>query len=550
MKLTTRLYALIGIPLLLMCVLLMSALNNASTNMDLASRFESASAGQRFHGFADMMHDHIDGLVWKALYAVSRNDTAGLTNATTELTESTQALALAMASASQHFTEAGVEGIDYKAAIEDADAYALAAKQLISAASHGGVEAATAQLAGFQIQFKRLEDDLGTLADRVDTWTEQTKKEELNVSMQVRTWLLSIGILASALAIGMAIYTGRWLIRLVGLEPTELSVLMRAIGAGDLTFDSDAIHGSILCDLIVLTRQLRQTITSVSKASQQATQRSSDLRHSLQETEHGMRDVHANVDQLASAVTQMAATIRDVARNTDCARTEAGTVQTNTQQGTQVVAGTIDCIHVMSQAIQHSTEAVNVLADESRRIGEILDVIGAISEQTNLLALNAAIEAARAGEAGRGFAVVADEVRSLATRTRDSTVSIRAIIETLQQGTHRAVSEMRQTAHASAMAVQHADEVKQALQNISGSVMRMMEMNTQIATAAEEQSVVAEQLSRNVTNVADVADVAKDASGRCEIDRSKSLEGEQANDDVVRLLSYFKVNSDAGINAA
>lgn len=547
MKLTTRLYALIGIPLLLMCVLLMSALNNASTNMDLASRFESAAAGQRFHGFADMMHDHIDGLVWKALYAVSRNDTAGLTNATTELTESTQALALAMASASEHFTEAGVEGIDYKAAIEDADAYALAAKQLISAASRGGVEAATAQLDGFQMQFKRLEDDLGTLADRVDTWTEQTKKEELNVSMQVRTWLLSIGILASALAIGMAIYTGRWLIRLVGLEPTDLSALMRAIGGGDLTFDTDAIHGSIMYDLVVLTRQLRQTITSVSKASQLATQRSSDLRHSLQETEHGMRDVHANVDQLASAVTQMTATIRDVARNTDFARSEAGIVQTNTQKGTHVVAGTIECIHDMAQAIQHSTDAVNVLADESRRIGEILDVIGAISEQTNLLALNAAIEAARAGEAGRGFAVVADEVRSLATRTRDSTVSIRAIIETLQQGTQRAVSEMHQTAHASNTAVQQADEVRQALMSISESVARMMEMNTQIATAAEEQSVVAEQLSRNVTNV---ADVAKDVSKRTEIDRSTSLEGANANNEVVKMLSYFKIMPNVGVSAA
>lgn len=242
-----------------------------------------------------------------------------------------------------------------------------------------------------------------------------------------------------------------------------------------------------------------------------------------QTTLQGMNKVQNNTDTLATAINQMASTVQDIAHNTELAKQDTQLAQRQADEGQAQVSQTIALIQQVASQIDASAETINQLDHESARIGEILNVIRTISEQTNLLALNAAIEAARAGEAGRGFAVVADEVRQLATRTQSSTLEIQQRIETLQQSTSDAVSTMRTTSQLSDSAVQQASETGRTLHAIVAAVDRIADMNAQIATATEEQSVVAEETSRNVVTVADIANQT------CELARQSSQRAREVN---------------------
>ena len=263
------------------------------------------------------------------------------------------------------------------------------------------------------------------------------------------------------------------------------------------------------------------------------------LKESAQDTWTGMDEVHNNAHQLATAINEMVATVQEIAQNTEQARALAVEANQASQEGTGTVGAATVLIQGMARTITTSAEAVNTLAKESVQIGEILNVIRSISDQTNLLALNAAIEAARAGEAGRGFAVVADEVRSLARRTQESTEEIQSMIEKLEGGTSVAVSNMRQTAEASEKAVEHMARVGESLHSIDGIVARMTDMNTQVATASEEQSSVAEEINQNVVAVSDIATrVLTIASGN----KKQAVEAMLANEEIALLMRQFKTS--------
>lgn len=263
------------------------------------------------------------------------------------------------------------------------------------------------------------------------------------------------------------------------------------------------------------------------------------LKNSAQDTWTGMDEVHNNAHQLATAINEMVATVQEIAQNTEQARSLAVEANQASGEGTRTVREATDLIQSMARTIATSEEAVNTLARESSQIGEILDVIRSISDQTNLLALNAAIEAARAGEAGRGFAVVADEVRSLARRTQESTEEIQAMIEKLEGGTSVAVTNMRQTAEVSDKAVQHTARVGESLESIDSIVARMTDMNTQVATASEEQSSVAEEINQNVVAVSDIASrVLKIANDN----KKQAVEAMLANEEIALLMKQFKTS--------
>jgi hemerythrin-like metal-binding protein len=277
----------------------------------------------------------------------------------------------------------------------------------------------------------------------------------------------------------------------------DLSKRLPEVGKGRLT-DVAREFNAFVSEIDRLT----SVVMAVSKQSIKGMQA---LKASAIETYMGMEEVHSNADQLATATDEMAATVHEIAKNTETARSQAIVADQAAAKGMTVVQQTIELIRGMAATITNSANAVNELEQNSSQIGDIVDVIRSISEQTNLLALNAAIEAARAGEAGRGFAVVADEVRSLAKRTQDSTAQIQAMIEKLQSGTQTAVKNMRQTAEASESAVEHAMLAGTSLQSIQQTVAEMADMNTQVATASEEQTAVANEISRNVTTIADIA---------------------------------------------
>ena len=224
------------------------------------------------------------------------------------------------------------------------------------------------------------------------------------------------------------------------------------------------------------------------------------------QTSHGIQEQQSQTDQLATAMNEMAATVQEVAKHAKEAAKAASTANDESTNGRQIVSNAVNTINTLAGAITSSAEAIQRVEADSDRIGTVLDVIRGIAEQTNLLALNAAIEAARAGEQGRGFAVVADEVRTLASRTQESTQEIQTMIESLQAGSKEAVQLMEQSHEQAHSGVEQTTKAGDALTAIADEVARINDMNTQIASAAEEQSTVAEEINRNVVTINQVGD--------------------------------------------
>jgi methyl-accepting chemotaxis protein len=224
------------------------------------------------------------------------------------------------------------------------------------------------------------------------------------------------------------------------------------------------------------------------------------------QTSAGMQQQYREVDQVATAFQEMSATAQDVAHNAAQAAEAARNADQASCEGLQVIGQTTSSIELLANEMNTAMQEVEGLASSSEQIGSVLEVIRAIAEQTNLLALNAAIEAARAGEAGRGFAVVADEVRNLAKRTQDSVEEIRQVIEGLQNGTREVVSTMHSSHRQAQGSVEQVQQAVAALQRIGQAVSLITDMNLQIASAAEEQSSVAEEINRNVASIRDVTE--------------------------------------------
>ncbi|WP_419737507.1 MULTISPECIES: methyl-accepting chemotaxis protein [Pseudomonas] len=234
----------------------------------------------------------------------------------------------------------------------------------------------------------------------------------------------------------------------------------------------------------------------------------------------------------------MTATVQEVARNAEEASEAAVAADQQAREGDKVVGEAIAQIERLAAEVGHSTEAMSHLKAESDKIGSVLDVIKSVAEQTNLLALNAAIEAARAGEAGRGFAVVADEVRSLAQRTQKSTEEIEELIVGLQGGTDQVATIMDNSRSLTDSSVELTRRAGGALGSITRTVSAIQTMNQQIAAAAEQQSAVAEEINRSVLNVRDVSEQTASAS---EETAASSVELARLGNHLQVLVSRFRV---------
>lgn len=229
------------------------------------------------------------------------------------------------------------------------------------------------------------------------------------------------------------------------------------------------------------------------------------------ESSEGLKQQQHETDQVATAITEMSSTVQEVARSAEAAAAAARNADQETNNGRQVVTKAIEQIGALAHEIERATDVIHKLEGESGKIGSVMDVIHGIAEQTNLLALNAAIEAARAGEQGRGFAVVADEVRVLASRTQQSTQEIQAMIERLQNGAKEAVKAMQDSKAKAQATVSQAAKAGTSLDGIAQAVSSISEMNTHIASAAEEQSAVSEEINRSIVRISEIAE--KSANG-------------------------------------
>ena len=281
----------------------------------------------------------------------------------------------------------------------------------------------------------------------------------------------------------------------------DLSVMIEQTGNDEVTIMTSDFN-SLIGDFKNLINEVNTALNTLNVATEH-------LSESTSATSSGMQEQLHEADMVATAATQMQATIQDISHNTEAAAKKAESTNLSAQQGRSEVDSTVKHIRDLSSSLGNASSVVSQLEKDGETIGSVLDVIRGIAEQTNLLALNAAIEAARAGEQGRGFAVVADEVRSLAQRTQESTSEIEGIINTLQQRTQEVVSIMHQCRSQGDESASQAIKAGDLLGAITEDVQTIMEMSTQIAVAIDEQSQVASEVNKNVVRI---RDIAQDAS--------------------------------------
>ncbi|KAF7779208.1 methyl-accepting chemotaxis protein [Pseudoalteromonas marina] len=286
----------------------------------------------------------------------------------------------------------------------------------------------------------------------------------------------------------------------------DLSVMIEQTGKDEITIMTTDFN-SLIGDFKNLIHEVNGALNTLNVATDH-------LSESTAATSSGMQEQLHEADMVATAATEMQATIQDISHNTEAAAKKAESTNLSAQQGRSEVESTVNHIRELSGSLGSASDVVSQLEKDGETIGSVLDVIRGIAEQTNLLALNAAIEAARAGEQGRGFAVVADEVRSLAQRTQESTSEIEGIINTLQQRTQEVVSIMHQCRSQGDESASQAIKAGELLGAITEDVQTIMEMSTQIAVAIDEQSQVASEVNKNVVRIRDIAQDASEHASR------------------------------------
>lgn len=351
---------------------------------------------------------------------------------------------------------------------------------------------------------------------------------------------LILGSAALALLVGaLASLLITWMI----VRPLrQVIALASRIAEGDLSASIEVSRkdevGQLMSAVASMADSLRSIVSRLRDGVGRITASAQALSGVTERTQLGVNNQKAETDQVATAMNQMASTVHDVARNAEEAANSAEQADGKVASGQEVVRQTLGRIEQLADAVRAATQSIEQLGRESQSIGSVLDVIKNVAEQTNLLALNAAIEAARAGEQGRGFAVVADEVRALARRTQQSTAEIEGLIAALQNGASTSVQRMQHSHALVEMTVSDAVQTEAALGTIASAVAVIHQMNQQIAAASEQQSAVAEEISRSVTSIRGIAD---ESSQAMESTASSSVELAQLSRELQGLVGQFRL---------
>lgn len=374
--------------------------------------------------------------------------------------------------------------------------------------------------------------------------TAQTKEIDNELLIEIAsTKKIVIILLILGLCLGGAIawYIGHALITPVKKATQTLAHM--AAGESDLT--SRMLESANGDEIALFASKFNQFASKVHAVVEQMTGSATQLASAtnkmssvIVQTNNGTQRQREETDLAVSAIDEMAVSVKEVSNSAHEAASAAQHADSETSNGQEVVAGTVRSINNLADEVVRVSGVINKVGIQSENIGTVLDVIRGIAEQTNLLALNAAIEAARAGEQGRGFAVVADEVRNLASRTQQSTEEIQSMIESLQQDSREAVNAMEQGLGMAKDSVDKAEKAGNSLEVIAGAVSTINSMNTQIAAAAEEQSTVAESINRSVHSISAITDQTLEGT-----QQTANASNELANIavEIQQLLSKFKV---------
>lgn len=330
--------------------------------------------------------------------------------------------------------------------------------------------------------------------------------EQSFATYQSSQWLVIAAIVA---ALVISVTVALLLTTSITVPVTEALTLAETVAKGDLT-QTIEVSGQdetsrLLAALALMQQNLRDALLHISNSSTQLASAAEELNSVTEDASRGLQRQNDEIQQAATAITEMSSAVDEVAHTATSTSEASAESAKAAYEGRQQVENTVHSIHRMNKEVADTSELVQKLASQSQQIGTVLDVIRAIAEQTNLLALNAAIEAARAGEAGRGFAVVADEVRALAHRTQLSTREIELIVTQIRTETSNAVQAMQQSSLTAEEALKVSTAAGLALATITDQINKINDSNLVIASAAEEQAKVAREIDRNIVNISDLA---------------------------------------------
>jgi len=344
------------------------------------------------------------------------------------------------------------------------------------------------------------------------------KKDVASTVSSSKISTIFITIISIVAAVGIGVLT----VRKITVPLSKVNGLLNIVATGDLTHslnaDSKDEFGELARNCNALINNLKALISGISSGATQLAAAAEETSSVTHQTTRSIEEQKSQVSQAATATTELNSTAQLVANSADDtlsqisnANKEAETVRTISEENKQTIL-------VLAKDVDSAADVINKVHQDSASIGGILDVIRGIADQTNLLALNAAIEAARAGEQGRGFAVVADEVRTLASRTQESTQEIQSMIEVLQAGAEQAVSVMQKGKEQTSLCVTQAEKAAEALNSITSAVHKAHDVSTQIEQAAREQNTVSRDISEKLENIVEIAE--ETASGAAHTSRA------------------------------
>jgi methyl-accepting chemotaxis protein len=369
-----------------------------------------------------------------------------------------------------------------------------------------GLSEQDGKMAELRDKIYQTDNDTVTLREETLAEIEHGKNQAFIIGLSIFLLIAAVLCIFTYLIIRSIIKPVQDITYVISSIEKSKDLSMRCDESGNDEISKIAYHfNQMVMTFQELIQQVDESVTAMNESCQELS------RNAMTASKGVLRQLN-ETDMVATAVTEMGATIDEIAKNTELAASKASQTHENAQSGQQGVELTVQKINLLAKQLADSAAVVTELERDSVTIGSVLDVIRGIADQTNLLALNAAIEAARAGEQGRGFAVVADEVRTLALRTQTSTQEISSIISTLQARTHSIVNLMHESQQQGRESAEQAAIAGDVLRTITNDVTNIMDMSTQIAAAIEEQSMVAAEVGKNVVVIRDIADESSQAA--------------------------------------